>query len=66
MEQPLTVDELAGMIFSQSRVLHYEDTLAESDKINFREQTRRELSQRMSQGSAIFQFRLQLLGCAKN
>ena len=65
MEQPLTVDELAGMIFSQSRVLHYEDTLAESNKISFREQTRRELSERMSQGSAVFQFRLQLLGCAK-
>ncbi len=65
LEQPLTVDELAGIIFFQSRVLHYEDSVADLAKTQFREQIRRELSERMSQGSTVFQFRLQLLGCAK-
>jgi SAM-dependent methyltransferase len=65
MEQTLSVDELAGMIFSQSRVLCYEEPLTSDEKSRFREETRRELKARMTSGSARLQFNLQVLGWAK-
>ncbi len=65
MEQTLSVDELAGMIFSQSRVLCYEEPLTSAEKSRFRVETRKELQARMTSDSARFQFNLHALGWAK-
>lgn len=65
MEQTLSVDDLAGMIFSQSRVLCYEEPLTPDEKCRFRQETRKELQARMPSESARFQFNLHALGWAK-
>ncbi len=65
MIQHLTMEELAGLIFSQSRVLCYEDTLSSSEKTKFRDDTRDSLRDLMGIEPAVFHFTLQGLSMAK-
>ncbi len=65
MELLLNPAELAGMLFSQSRVLHYEATLSEVEKQTFRVQTQQELAKYMQNGAHLFDFNLQLFGCCR-
>ncbi len=62
MIQMLTPDQLAGLLLSQSRVLHYERQLAghagEEESHRFRSEVRAAVRHRMKDASAEFDFRL--------
>lgn len=59
MHQPLSAADLAGLLFSQSRVLHFERTLSEPEKELFREETLERIRAWIPEGeTALFDFRL--------
>jgi ubiquinone/menaquinone biosynthesis C-methylase UbiE len=62
MRLRLGPDELAGLIFSQSRVLHFEATLkSESELISFRDSVKTELEKLMQGRVEDFDFKLSYL-----
>jgi len=58
---PLGSEDLAGLILSQSRVLHYENTLTIEERDRFRDSLRRELRDRMGENHQPFDFYLNRL-----
>ncbi len=65
MVQELTAGELAGLLLSQSRLLHFESTLPESEKAGFRDQIRGEVDARWGNTRESFDFRLGWIRFAK-
>jgi SAM-dependent methyltransferase len=54
----LTADDLAGLIFSQSRVLCYEGKLSDTEKVKFREEVRHVLNLFLQERAVTFDFNL--------
>lgn len=54
----LDVNQLTGLILSQSRVLHYEDMLDEDERESFREALKVQISVLMENQPAVFDFKL--------
>jgi ubiquinone/menaquinone biosynthesis C-methylase UbiE len=58
MIQELSASELSGLLFSQSRVLCFEETLSISEKSNFRQEVEETVQMWMGSQSATFDFKL--------
>lgn len=65
MKLYLECDELAGLIFSQSRVLHFESTLDEAEVISFREHVQENLKKLMNHSPAECDFKLSYFDFAR-
>lgn len=65
MVQELTAGELSGLLLSQSRLLHFESTLPESEKAGFRDRIRAEVDARWGNTRESFDFRLAWIRFAK-
>ncbi len=58
MVHELGEDELAGLIFSQSRVIHFQKDLSDEQRLNFRETVKLQLKQYLRNETKSFDFKL--------
>ncbi|MCM0606469.1 MAG: class I SAM-dependent methyltransferase [Xanthomonadaceae bacterium] len=66
MKIKLNSEQLTGLILSQSRVLHYEDTLSAEERESFRKSLRIEIQKHLHDRSEIFDFKLSWVNFSRN